>query len=61
MMALRTDPTQAARSVGWSLAEAIVVLSVIPPALRPVDAVAIWIGLMGGSMFRHVRGSRRDL
>jgi hypothetical protein len=38
MMALRPDLTQAARIVAWSLAAAIVVLSVTPPALRPETA-----------------------
>jgi VanZ family protein len=38
MIALRPDVTQAARIVAWSLAAAIVVLSVIPPALRPETA-----------------------
>jgi len=38
MVALRFDLTQAARVVGWSLAAAIVVLSVIPPAFRPETA-----------------------
>jgi len=121
MMSFRPDITQAARIAGWSLAAAIVVLSVIPPALRPetaaphnlehfliywatgvafglgfkcrhgllaillliftgsveiaqlfvpgrharlsdfiVDTGAMWIGLMGVSLFRHIRDERGD-
>jgi VanZ family protein len=121
MIALRPDLTQAARIVAWSLAAAIVVLSVVPPALRPetaaphnfehfliywtmglafglgfkrrlgllaillsvftgfveiaqllvpgrharlsdflVDAVAMWFGLIGVSMFRQVRDARHN-
>jgi VanZ family protein len=37
-MALRLELTQAARVVAWSLAAAIVVLSVVPPAFRPETA-----------------------
>jgi VanZ family protein len=39
MKAIRPELTQYARIVAWSLAAAIVVLSVIPPASRPVTAV----------------------
>jgi VanZ family protein len=38
MKASRRELTLAARIVGWSLAAAIVVLSVVPPAFRPVTA-----------------------
>ena len=38
MKASRPELMLAARIVGWSLAAAIVVLSVVPPASRPVTA-----------------------
>ena len=120
-MALRPDLTQAARIVAWSLAAAIVVLSVVPPSFRPetvaphnvehfliywstglafglgykrrlgllaillliftgsveitqlfvpgrharlsdfiVDAGAVWIGLIGVSLFQRIRYARGD-
>jgi VanZ family protein len=121
MIALRPRPYAAARIVAWSLAAAIVMLSAIPPALRPetaaphnfehfliywvtglafglgfrrsfgllaifllifagcveiaqlfvpgqhaplsdflVDAVAMWFGLIGVSMFRQACDARRN-
>jgi VanZ family protein len=62
---LRPDLTQAARIVAWSLAAAIVVLSVIPPALRPETAaphnfehfLIYWpTGLASGLGFRRRLG-----
>jgi VanZ family protein len=38
MKAFRPELMQSARIVAWSLAAAIVVLSVVPPAFRPVTA-----------------------
>jgi VanZ family protein len=65
MKASRSEFIPAVRIVGWSLAAAIVVLSVVPPAFRPVTAaphglehfLIYWaVGLAFGLGYERKRG-----